>query len=155
MYQAILLAVALQHWERYSAHAIAARDVAALLAKGAAMPLHILSVYEYEGIPTTGLSPELDARHRENLHRQADSLMERRMGDFTAPLKAEGIEVQTFLQVGKPLAVIVQMARSIVADLLIIGSHSKQGIVDIALGGTARRLTHEAPCTVLMVSPKV
>jgi len=155
MYHAILLAVALQHWERYSAHATAARDVAALLAKGAAMPLHVLSVYEYERIPTTGLSAELDARHRESLHRQVDSLMERRMGDFIAPLKADGIEVKTVLQVGKPRAVIVQMARSIVADLLIIGSHSRRGIVDIALGGTARRLTHEAPCTVLMVSPKV
>ena len=34
--QTILLAVALQHWDRYSAHALAARDVAATLARGAA-----------------------------------------------------------------------------------------------------------------------
>ena len=154
MYHAILLAVALQDWERYSAHATAARDVAALLAKGAAVPLQVLSVYEYERIPATGLSAEMDARHRDDLHRQADVQMERRMEDFIAPLKAAGMEVQTFLRVGKPREVIVQMARSVTADLLIIGSHSKRGIVDIALGGTARRLTHEAPCTVLMVSPK-
>jgi nucleotide-binding universal stress UspA family protein len=96
----------------------------------------------------------LDARHRDDQHRQADVQMERRMGDFIAPLKSAGIEVNTFLRVGKPREIIVQMARSVTADLLIIGSHSKRGIVDIALGGTARRLTHEAPCTVLMVSPK-
>ena len=48
MYTSILLSVALQDWERYSAHALAAREAAATLAKGAATPLHVLSVYEYE-----------------------------------------------------------------------------------------------------------
>jgi hypothetical protein len=114
-----------------------------------------LSVNEYERIHTTRLSAELDARHRDNLHCQVDSLMEQRMGDFMIPLKADGIEAKTVLQTGQPRAVIVQMPRSIVGDLLIIGSHSRRGIGGIALGGTARRLTHEAPCTVLIVSPKV
>lgn len=154
MYHIILLAVALQHWGRYGAHAVAARDVAALLAKGAAMPLHVLSVYEYERISSTGLSAEIDAQHQEDQNRQTDSQMEWWMEDFIAPLKADGVEVKTFLQVGKPREVIVQMARRVVADLLIIGSHSKRGILDISRGGTARRLKHEVPCTVLMVSPK-
>jgi nucleotide-binding universal stress UspA family protein len=154
MYHAILLAVALQNWERYSAYATAARDVAMLLAKGATIPLHVLSVYEYERIPATGLSAEMEARHRDDQQRQADSRMERRMDDFITPLRAAGIEVKPSLRVGKPREVIAQVALSVMADLLIIGSHSKRGILDIALGGTARRLTHEAPCTVLMVSPK-
>ena len=38
MYTSILLSVALQAWERYSAHALAAREAAATLAKGAAIP---------------------------------------------------------------------------------------------------------------------
>ena len=63
--------------------------------------------------------------------------------------------MKTLLRVGNPRAVIVETARSVMADLLIIGSHSKRGILDIALGGTARHITHAAPCTVLMVAPKV
>ena len=59
MYTTILLAAALQDWERYSAHALAARNVAATLAKGAAQPLHVLSVYDY--LPV-GLS------HPEHVH---------------------------------------------------------------------------------------
>jgi len=154
MYHAILLAVALQNWERYSTHAIAARDVAATLAKGAVMPLHVLSVYEYERISMNGLPAEMAARYRDDQHRQVASRMERRMDDFIAPLKEAGMEVKTLLQVGKPREVIVETALNVMADLLIIGSHSKRETLDIALGGTARRLTHEAPCTVLMVSPK-
>jgi nucleotide-binding universal stress UspA family protein len=49
---------------------------------------------------------------------------------------------------------IVQMALSVMADLLVIGSHSKRGIFDVALGGTARQISSRAPCTVLLVSPK-
>ena len=39
------LAAALQDWERYSAQALAAREVAATLAQGASYQLHVLSVY--------------------------------------------------------------------------------------------------------------
>ena len=41
MYTTILVAAALQDWERYSTHALAAREVAATLAKGASHHLHI------------------------------------------------------------------------------------------------------------------
>ena len=41
MYTTILLAAALQQWERYSAHALAAREVAATLAKGTSNHLQI------------------------------------------------------------------------------------------------------------------
>jgi nucleotide-binding universal stress UspA family protein len=156
MYTSILLSVALQAWERYSAHALAAREVAATLAKGAAIPLHILSVYENETVPVpAGLDSEMAARHRASMQQQTDDLMERRMREFIAPLREAGIEVQTLLRVGNPREVIVQTALSIPADVLVIGSHSKRGVFDIALGGTARQITSRAPCTVLMVSPKV
>lgn len=156
MYTSILLSVALQDWERYSAHALAAREAAATLAKGAATPLHVLSVYEYErtAVPV-GLAAEMAARYRSDRQQRTDDLMERQMRDFISPLKDTGIEVNTLLRVGNPREVIVEAARSVMADLLIIGSHSKRGIIDISLGGTARHITQAAPCTVLMVSPKV
>jgi nucleotide-binding universal stress UspA family protein len=155
MYTSILLSVALQDWERYSAHALAAREAAVALAKGAAIPLHVLSVYEYERISVpTGLPAEMAARHRSDMQQRTDDLMEQRMRDFIGPIRDAGIEVKPLLRVGNPREVIVETARSVTADVLIIGSHSKRGIIDIALGGTARQITHATPCTVLMVSPK-
>jgi len=155
MYQSILLSVALQDWERYSAHTLAAREVAATLAKGAAMPLQVLSVYEYAKVSVpAGLNPEMAARHRSDMQQRTDDLIERQMNDFIAPLREAGIEVKKILRVGNPSEVIVETARNVTADVLIIGSHSRRGILDITLGGTARHITHAAPCTVLMVSPK-
>ena len=39
------------------------------------------------------------------------------------------------------------------ADLIIIGSHSKRGPLDVGLGSTASALNHDLPATVLMVRP--
>jgi nucleotide-binding universal stress UspA family protein len=46
------------------------------------------------------------------------------------------------------------MATSLKADLLILGSHSKRGLLDILLGGAAQQVSRVAPCTVILVSSK-
>ncbi|GIX47330.1 MAG: hypothetical protein KatS3mg131_1541 [Candidatus Tectimicrobiota bacterium] len=155
MYEVILLAVALQKWERYSAHALAARDVAVALAKGAGRRLHVLSVYDYEfATPSSGFSPELAARLREEQMQRTDSLMRQKLDEFVAPLKAAGLEVNALLRVGSPRNLIVQTATHLNADVLVIGSHSKRGLFDITLGGTAQYVSRHAPCTVVLVTPK-
>ena len=152
----ILLAAALQNWDRHNAYALAARDIAADMAKGSANRLHVLSVYDYPAASYgTGLSLEMAARVREDELRRTDQLMERRLNEYIAPLKQDGIEVVDLLRVGNPREVIVETALRILADVLIIGTHSKRGIFDIALGGTAQQVSSHAPCPVMLVSPKV
>ncbi|HEV8439405.1 MAG TPA: universal stress protein [Methylomirabilota bacterium] len=154
MYKNILLAVALQRWEQYSAHALAARNVAAALARHAER-LHVLSLYEYEsGRVPTGLPAEMTATIREQQIEQMDSLMVEKMNDFVGPLVSQGLPVSTILRVGSPRHLIVEIAHEVGADLLVIGSHSKRGLLDIALGDTARHVSGHAPCTVVMAAPK-
>jgi nucleotide-binding universal stress UspA family protein len=154
MYTTILLAAALQDWEHYSTHTLAARDVAATLAKGAAQPLHVLSVYDYPPVDTTALPPELASRHREELLWRTDQLMVDKLEAYVAPLEAEGIAVSRILRVGNPREVIVEVATSLKTDLVILGSHSKRGLLDIVLGGTAQQVSKAAPCLVVLVSPQ-
>lgn len=154
MYHTILMAVALQQWEQYSTHALAARDVAAVIARGASQRLHVLSVYAHENLSTSGLPPELAARHREDMILRTRELMEQKMDEYVAPLKQEGLDVTTTVLAGNPREDIVQTAARLEADLLIIGSHSKRGLFDITLGGTAQHVSRYAPCPVVLVSPK-
>ena len=154
MYTTILLAAALQDWERYSTHALAARDVAATLAKGAAQPLHVLSVYDYPPVETTDLPPELAARHREELLWRTDQLMVDKLETYVAPLRAEGVAVSPILRVGNPREVIVEVATNLKVELLILGSHSQRGLLDMVLGGTAQEVSKAAPCLVVLVSPQ-
>src|SRR6266571_2532798 len=154
MYTTILLAAALQAWERYSTHALATRDVAGTLAKGASHHLHVLSVYDYPPLDTSDLPPEVAIRHREDLLRRTDTLMVEKLDAYVAPLHAEGVEVSPILRVGNPRDVIVEVATSLKTDLLILGSHSKRGLWDIVLGGTAQQVSKAAPCLVVFVSPQ-
>ena len=48
----------------------------------------------------------------------------------------------------------MQVATAIQAELLILGSHSKRGLLDIALGGTAQQVSKSVPCLVVLVSPQ-
>jgi nucleotide-binding universal stress UspA family protein len=153
MYTTILLAAALQDWERYSAHALAARELAETLATGASSPLHVLSVYEYSPLHSTDLPSEV-VQYREDLMRRTDELMGQKMHEYLAPLKAQGLEIAPILRVGDPREVIPEVATTLKADLLILGSHSKRGLLDIVLGGTAQQVSKAAPCTVVLVSPK-
>ena len=153
MYTTILLAAALQDWERYSAYALAAREVAATLAAGASQPLHVLSVYDYPPLDTTHLPSEV-VRHREALRRQTDDRMGQKMQDYVAPLQAQGLAIAPILRMGNPRDVIPEVATSLQADVLILGSHSKRSLLDIVLGGTAQQVSRVAPCTVILVSPK-
>ena len=156
MYTTILLAAALQNWDRYSAHALAAREVAATLAKGTSHHLHVLSVYDYPPLSMSmGYIPaEIASRHQDDLRRRTDNLMVQKMDAYVAPLKDEGLEITPILRTGNPRDIIVQVATSIKAELLILGSHSKRGVLDIALGGTAQQVSKSASCLVVLVSPK-
>lgn len=156
MYNTILLATALQDWDRYSTHALAARDIAAVLAKSTTQHLHVLSVYDYDfKAPAGGLALEMVAQMREDAWNRTNLLMERKMDDYIAPLqRVTGVEVTKILRVGNPRHVVVEVVADLKADLLVIGSHSKRSLFDISLGGTARHLSQQAPCAVVLVSPQ-
>jgi nucleotide-binding universal stress UspA family protein len=156
MYQTILLAAALQRWERYGAHALAARDLAAALARPARTPLHVLSLYHYDPlrVPPGRLPDAVAASIRDEEAQRTDELMQRKMAEYVAPLQAAGIAVAPHLRVGDPRELIVAVAVELHADLLILGSHSTRGLLDVALGGTAQQVTRRAPCPVVLVSPR-
>jgi nucleotide-binding universal stress UspA family protein len=80
--------------------------------------------------------------------------MVQKMETYIAPLRAEGVAITPLLRVGNLREVIGQVATAIKADLVILGSHSKRGLLDIALGGTAQPVSKAAPCLVVLVSPQ-
>jgi nucleotide-binding universal stress UspA family protein len=101
MYRHILLAVALQHWDELSPHAVAAREAAVTLAHGSGAQLTVLSVYDYgdETPEALSFSPEalslssVDlARYQDTQMQRMDELMTTKMQAFLAgvPLPAIG-----------------------------------------------------------------
>jgi nucleotide-binding universal stress UspA family protein len=170
MYQHILLAVALQQWEAFSPHALAAREAAITLAKGAGAKLSVLSVYTYddqkaEELP---LPMELASHHgedvmrqleaartlREDHRRRADALMEEKLNAFLAGVPALDVSITPVLKEGEPRQLIIQTVETLGVDLIVIGAHSKRSFLDVLLGGTAAYVSRHAPCSVVMVHPR-
>ncbi|GAB6142043.1 universal stress protein [Methylosoma difficile] len=57
---------------------------------------------------------------------------------------------QVFLEMGNPRDEIVRVATENQVDLIIVGSHSRHGLV-LLMGSTADGIMHHAPCDVLAV----
>jgi nucleotide-binding universal stress UspA family protein len=153
MYQHILLAVALQRWDMPSPHALAARDAAIALAKGAGTRLSVLSVYEYEDLDVPDLGSAELGRYRETQMQRIDALMEHKLKAFLDGVPIDGLAVTPMLKLGEPRPLILRTAESLGVDLIVIGAHSQRSFLDVLLGGTAAYVSRHAPCPVVMVQP--
>jgi nucleotide-binding universal stress UspA family protein len=59
--------------------------------------------------------------------------------------------VASLVTTGEPSAGIVQIAREIAADLIVIGTHGRRGVRRLLLGSVAESVLRVAPCPVLAV----
>ncbi len=135
MVQNILVSVALQRYLDITPHALVARDVAIDLASLHKAKLFILTCEFHLALMPEGESTEAKLKR------------------FMAPILEKGIEAEALLRDGSPRKVVLQVAREVGADLIIMGAHSKRGILDTRLGGTARAVIESAPCRVILTAP--
>jgi len=82
---------------------------------------------------------QVDARH----HREAVEAAER-------ALQRPGVRVDGFLLRGRAGSAIVDEARSLEADLVVVGSRGHGTIATMLLGSTASEIVDHAPCPVLV-----
>ena len=134
-YTRICVAAALQRYIDITPIAARLRDLAGVLALAENAPLTVVTVEA-----PVELLPDVETTE-EKLERLA------------APLRELGLKVNTNLLEGRPSEEISGLVKIIGADLLLIGSHSKRGVLDVGLGSTAAALMRELDVTVLMIKP--
>jgi nucleotide-binding universal stress UspA family protein len=61
------------------------------------------------------------------------------------------VELKTHVLAGHPVRDIIDLARDLNADLLVVGASGHSAIYDRMIGSRAARLVHMAPCPVLVV----
>jgi nucleotide-binding universal stress UspA family protein len=134
-YTRICVAAALQRYIDITPIAARLRDLAGVLALADNAPLTVVTVEA-----PVELLPDVETTE-EKLERLA------------APLRELGLKVNTNLLEGRPSEEIAGLVKIIGADLVVIGSHSKRGVLDVGLGSTAAALMRELDVTVLMMKP--
>ena len=66
-------------------------------------------------------------------------------------IRAEGVEVETYVWPGDAASAIIDVAATARADLIVVGSRGMSGAARFLLGSVPNRVSHHAPCNVMIV----
>jgi nucleotide-binding universal stress UspA family protein len=131
----------------FSGYAAVALREAAALAKGMGAELSLLHAYQNPAyvLPMSGyVGPTVDmvTKMRQQLVEELDGLAD--------GVRKHGITVQTQVIEGVPYKAIVDHAAEWKADLIVMGTHGRTGLVHALTGSVAERVVRTAHCPVLI-----
>jgi nucleotide-binding universal stress UspA family protein len=119
---------------------------AAKLAKAFSSALHVVSAYGTEGTPEAALTPPDLGDWIRDLGVEVEAMLAR----VAEELVADGVKVETHAAFGHPVHVIVDVARTQGADLVVVGNKGMQAPTRI-IGSVPNSIAHRAPCDVVIV----
>jgi nucleotide-binding universal stress UspA family protein len=120
------------------------------LAKQIGASLDIVSAYE----------PVPQSRLREEARQAPEDMqwminpredVEATLRDAAEELEEAGIEVEIFAREGDPADAILDVAEERGADLIVVGNKGMTGAKRVLLGSVPNKVSHHAPCSVLIV----
>lgn len=110
--------------------------------------LHLLHASNLAGWATDYL--EIDAR----IPTQIQDATRRSLEAIAAQHRQGGLKVSCEVALGEPCDVILSIAASRRADLIVVGTRGQRGLDYLLLGSTAQRVVQRATCPVLTVHPQ-
>ena len=116
------------------------------IAKGSGAVVHLVTAYP--DVPAYS-EPISSSAKRDpiNLHEVAESVLARAASE----LASQGVEVETYAQEGDPANVIIEVAKEQNADLIVVGARGLTALQRFLLGSVSSKLSHHAPCSVMIV----
>ncbi len=133
----------------FSDCSLEALEYAAALAQPFKASVTILHVLE-----PVSFGLDFTLRHAE-AHHQARAAWEARLADLTAALRDAGIQAGSALRGALPAESILDCAKEINADVIVMGTHGRRGLSNLVSGSVAEAVLRKAECPVLAVkSPK-
>ena len=127
-----------------SEHAFNALSLALKIAKQSNAELHMISVEEIDYLPET----MEDVRQETGVAgRRFHSVVNR----ARSMAEEAQVKLKTHVVAGHPVRDIVDLARDLKADLLVVGASGHSALYDRMIGSRADRIVHLAPCPVLVV----
>ena len=106
--------------------------------------VHNLSVPTI-GIPDVGPVPHAAAI--DGLVREGEGMLQ----NVVARSRARATFGNVILRIGDPRDAIVEVAKEVHADLIVIGTHGRHGVARALLGSVAEAVVRAAPCPVMTV----
>jgi nucleotide-binding universal stress UspA family protein len=120
------------------------------LAKQTGASLDVVSAFE--PVPSSRLREERleapsDIEHAVNPHEDVDGIL----AEAAQEVESAGVQVRTFPRQGEPADAILDVAEEQGADLIVVGNKGMTGAKRFLLGSVPNKVSHHAPCSVLIV----
>jgi nucleotide-binding universal stress UspA family protein len=130
----------------FSKHSQRALDEAIGLAKTFDAELHLLHCYQLypAGAPYDVVLPE-------SYERAIQESVRGRLSEWRQRASAQGVRVQEHISASAPANGVVDLAETLGADLIVMGTRGLTGLKHVLLGSVAERTIRTAPCPVLTV----
>ena len=111
--------------------------------------LHVFQIPDYPAAFYQGLYVEHEQVkiHVDTAKREANA----QLALVVEEIQAKGLEAQAGLRLGNPYEEIVDEAKEMGADLIVIGSQGLRGLERLLLGSTTERVVQYSSCAVLIV----
>jgi nucleotide-binding universal stress UspA family protein len=109
-------------------------------------------VSAYEPVPQARLKDEArqvpdDLQWMVNPREDVDATL----SDAADAVREAGLEVETFAREGDPADAILDVAEERGADLIVVGNKGMTGARRFLLGSVPNKISHHAPCSVLII----
>jgi nucleotide-binding universal stress UspA family protein len=130
----------------FSEHSQRALEAAIGLAQKFDSELHLLHCHQ----PLAAAGP-YDFVLPEGLERQIREGAQRRLAEWRQTASAKKVRAHDHLGLSVPSEGIVELAKKLGADLIVMGTRGLSGLKHVLLGSVAERVLRTAPCPVLTV----
>ena len=131
----------------YSPHSAKALQVAIGLAKTLSAKVHLLLAYH---LPVSITMPDAVVIPQSFWDSVKDASARKLEKSFETVTR-EGVRCESHLTAQTPSAAIVETAKQIGADLIVMGTRGLTGLKHVLLGSVAERTVRSAPCPVMTV----
>jgi nucleotide-binding universal stress UspA family protein len=92
--------------------------------------------------------------HAHDAHEDRGAALQQ-IASLVEPLRPSGVELDAVAIAGPPVQSILEVARSLPADVVVMGTHGRGGLDHLVLGSVAEKVLRKASCPVLTVPPRV
>ena len=128
----------------FSETSAAALRYACALARRFAARVYLLNVADYPGISAEGDYPA-------NIIETMQNAAHDHLRHLLTEQDVEDLQPDYATRIGPPAEEIVQYAHEHAIDLIVMGTHGREGVMRVVLGSVAETVVRRAPCPVLTV----
>jgi nucleotide-binding universal stress UspA family protein len=133
----------------FSEHSKRALDEALDLAKSFGAELHLLHCYET--FPIGAAVAPYDYVVPESVARAVREGAQALLSEWSRKAAGAEVKIHEHVTAGPPTVGIVELAKALGADLIVMGTRGRTGLKHVLLGSVAERTIRIAPCPVLTV----